>query len=312
MRSVNRRRAFSARYLPSVFRLRRDDVTGAVVADEDQDRIVPDAAFFEFRHQLSDLLVEIGDHVRKMAGVFPEPCVRIVCPALRIGRGDVRRMYQRGGIVEQEGFAGFGLPVDVFEGVTLEIVRRIVAEFVMAVVVDVGECVTVRRPLSGQFLVDLQLGEAPLVESEFADHLARPSELPFSHHGRRIASLSGQMGERVLVVVHVTEIDVVAVVVNTRHQLHARRSAERCRVHVFVTDGPFGQRIEMRCPVTGASVASETFGAHVVGQYQDDVGARLLLRSASRGGNCQQAEPCRSEFPVHGWVSFLRVCVSQK
>ena len=182
----------------------------------------------------------------------------------------------------------------------------------MAVVVDVGECVTVRRPLSGQFLIDLQLGEAPLVESEFADHLARPPELPFSHHGRRIAGLSGQMGERVLVVVHVTEIDVVAVVVNARHQLHARWSAERCRVHVFVTDGPFGQRIEMRWPVTGASVASETFGAHVVGQYQDDVGARLLLRGASRGGNCQQAEPCRSEFPVHGWVSFLRVCVSQK
>ena len=312
MRSVNRRRAFSALYLPSVLHLRRDERAGAVVADEDQDRVVPDAAFLEFRHQLPDLFVEIGDHVWKMAGVFLEPCVRIVGPALRIGRGDVRRVYQRGGIVEQEGFASFGLPVDVFEGVTLEIVRRIVAEFVMAVVIDVGECVAVRRPLSGQLLVDLQLGEAPFVESEFADHFARPSELPFSHHGRRVSGLSGQMGERVVVVVHVSEIDIVAVVVDARHQLHARRGAERCRVHVFVADGPFGQRIEVRSVVTGASVASETFGSHVVGQYQDDVGARFLLRGASRGGDRQQAEPCRSEFPVHGWVSFLWVYVSQK
>ena len=38
----------------------------------------------------------------------------------------------------------------------------------------------------------------------------------------------------------------------------------------------------------------------------------LMMAAVKRGGDRQQAEPCRSEFPVHGRVSFLWVYVSQK
>lgn len=119
------------------------------------------------------------------------------------------------------------------------------------------------------------------------------------------------MGERVFVVVHVAEVDVVAVVVDAGHQLHARRGAERRRMHVLVTDGPCRQRVEVRGAVSGASVTPDALRADVVGQYQDDVGAGFLLLGAPRGSYRQQAESGRSEFPVHGWVSFLWVSISQ-
>ena len=89
--------------------------------------------------------------------------------------------------------------------------------------------------------VDFELAEAPFVESEFGDHLPGTSELPFSDDRRGIPGLLCEVGEGVLVVVHVSEVDIVSVVVDPGHELHARRGAEGHGVHVFESDGLPGE-----------------------------------------------------------------------
>ena len=98
-----------------------------------------------------------------------------------------------------------------------------------------------RRLIAGEFLVDFELTETPFVEPEFGNHLPGSSELPFPDDGRGVSGLLGEVGEGMFVVVHVSEVDVVSVVVDAGHELHSGGGAERQGVHVFEADGLSGE-----------------------------------------------------------------------
>ena len=76
-------------------------------------------------------------------------------------------------------------------------------------------------------LVEFDLCQEGLFESELRNHLARAAHLPFSDDGGRITGLLSHMGKGSLVVIHITEAYIVLVIVHSCHDLNTARAAER-------------------------------------------------------------------------------------
>ena len=106
------------------------------------------------------------------------------------------------------------------------------------------------------------------------------------------------MAEGVFVVVHISEANVVAIVVDTRHKLHARRAAQRHGMHVLVKNAPLGQRVDVGRMVSRAAIAAETLLADVVGKVKHNVGTGLFGLLAATGER-QQPETHGVDFSFH-------------
>ena len=89
------------------------------------------------------------------------------------------------------------------------------------------------------------------------------------------------------------ESDVVAKVIAARHDLHARRRADRLRIRMLEADPARGQSIEVGCLVVFRTVGADTLESHVIGHDQNDV---WLVRRGRRS-RAYKKEQCREEKP---------------
>lgn len=218
------------------------------------------------------------------------------------------RMHERRGAVEQEGLSGLLLPVEEFECRAFEPVGTVGRIFVMTVVVHHAVGVAVGAGRTVELLVHIELEKAPLVPSQARGHPAVASELPLAEHPGRIAGLPGQLGEVGFVVIHIAEADVVAVVVLTGHQLHARGRTQRLGVHIGEEQAVAGQRIDRVRVVGDAAHAAETFGADVVRQKQHDVGTRIVLYRSVRTGTGRKRQCRKTGKTKCGSVHDFTIC----
>ncbi len=72
-------------------------------------------------------------------------------------------------------------------------------------------------------------------------------------------------------------------VVLARHDLDARRRAQRLRVGSGEADSLGGHAIQVRRLVRGTAVATEPLDPNVIGHDQQDVGFRVVRASAACG-----------------------------
>ena len=185
-------------------------------------------------------------------------------------------VHQRLCKIEHERLSFLNLAVNVIECIVLHRIRTIWTVVIsLAVVVVVAVCETVCLMDVTAFLVEFHLSQEGLVETELRNHLTGASHLPFSYDCSRIPGFLRNMGECPFVIIHISEADVVLIVVHSGHHLHSARTAQRQRVHVGIQDTACCKRIYMRRLVLRTSVTSEAFSSDVVCKKEHDV--RLLL-----------------------------------
>ena len=235
-------------------------------------------------YHVSDLLVEVFDHVREIRRVSTlcETAVIVPVPVVRAWHRDMWSVYERLCEIEHERLACLHLTVDIVECIVLHSVRTERTVFVfLSVVIEPAVCRAVCLVLSAAFLVELDLRKERLVESELWHHFAAASHLPFTDDCCRISRFLSKMGKRVLVIVHITETYVVAVIVQTGHYLHAAWRTERHCVHIGISDTLVCKGIDVRCLVLCTAVASETFSSDIIGKEEYDVRFLFLLWTAA-------------------------------
>ena len=276
------RPSLAARDLPAVAN-RRDPRRGAVVADEQEQRVPFQFVLDQLRPHPADQVVHVGDHRR-------EPLlVRLRVQVVR--RHHERVVGQSHRVVDEERLAGRGIRRRVLvDRLEHEVVRQVRPEDVLApgllpVVRHQG-----RPPVARTAPFPPELPEPVLVEARllrrrsFVDHVQVVRQLPLARDHRPVARLRQHVGKGDIGRVEFHELPVVPVVVQPRHQLDPGRRAQRLRMAVLEPHALRGDPVELRRLVGRAAVDTQRLGAEVVGEDDDDVGlgGRLGYGDASR------------------------------
>lgn len=265
VRAMRIRRALATFVVPP-FELAGDPAVRPVVAEEEQQRVVANAEFVEFRHDASHHLVHVGGHVGEMLrGLLLVFTVGLRIPVRAVGRRLKRVVGEDHRVIEEERLLlVFG---NEFQGEVVDQLRAVLAVvevFFDAVVFQIRVRIARRAARL--------LPEAGLVEPEVLRRIDLMPELPFAANSGGIARVLHEMPEGCLRAQQRAKVDVVPHVVAPRHELHPRRRAKRLHVAVFKTHTVGGEFVDDGRLIRLAAVRGDALVAEVIDHDEDDVG----------------------------------------
>ena len=275
---------------------------GAVVADEQHQRVVAQLQLVELVDEPADQLVHVADHVGEVAVIL----VLVLAldrrvPPVAVRRRLVREVRQDHRVVEQERLVF--VPLHEVDREVADQVRPVLAVLVvdrLRLVLEAGVGVARREPRV--------LPQHVLVEAELLRQLRDPAELPLAADPGLVAGVSEQVAERHLASLELAEADVVAHVVLAGHHLHPRRRAERLHVRVGEARAARRERVQVGRLVAAAAVAGQALVAEVVGEDHDDV--RPPLRAEHSRAQERRDHPQRARHSAGHRAAASRHCCS--
>ena len=110
--------------------------------------------------------------------------------------------------------------------------------------------------------------------------MIQPIELPLAGNGGLVACRLKHVSERFFLRWQIAEVRIIPEAVLARHDLHARRRADRRRVTVIELNAALCERVDVWCLIVRRTVSAKALPASIVRHDENDVG--LLLR-----GNCR-------------------------
>ena len=272
----------------AAFEARRRAAARAVVAHDDDERVLAELQFFEPGDELADELVRVGHHVWEVADLLRAFLGLGRQVIGTIGRRIVGRVRQHHRVIEEE--RPVLLTRDEVEGVVVDDVGSV---FVLLEVdllpVDFQAWVTVATG------TPVQLPEAVLLEAEEGGAFEVVAQLPFPDHAGGVTGVLEEVPERPLLGIEVSEAGVVALVVQAGHQRHARRRAQRLGMDLVEPHAGRGELVHHRGAVTLAAVGRDALIAEVVDQDEHHV--RLRRRGEGESGEAGEREKPEQ---VHG------------
>ena len=255
---------------------RNDRAAGpAVVAGEDDQRVLAQALLVQRGDDPPDLLVERGDHRRVGAArrVLDGVGIAVLVGLLRL----IGRMGRERGEVEEERLVLVLLldELDRLVADQVQVIALLVDELAVALPVDqaaalVGEVVDLADGVAVEVI------EAAVLRPEF---LVGVTQVPFADHVGRITGFLQRLGQRPFVgrqaVAVVGEdhqrLQAVAHRIAAGHQGRAGRGAHGHAVEVFEPHTLVRELVDVRGLDVAAAIA-EVGIAEVVGHDEDDVG----------------------------------------
>jgi len=267
-----------ATWVGLAFELAGDGAVGAVVAEEEQQRVVANAEFSEFGVETTNHFVHESRHVGEVFGAFVEVLAdgRWV-PVGAVWSGLKRIVGEDHRVVKEERAV-------LFSGDEIE--REVVDEL--------GAVTALRILFFHALLFQARVGvtgwaagllpEQGFVKAEVLGGIRFFAELPFAADSGGVTGLFEEVRKGGLAAEQGAEVEVVVEVVATRHELHPGGRAERLRMAVFKAQTVRCEPVEMRGLVRLAAIGGDAFVAKVIGHDEYDIGRSL---SRQRGDNTE-------------------------
>ena len=284
-----------------------DRCVRAVVAGEDDQRVVPHAGLLELRHDLPDRLVGIGHHVAEVAlrvvavALVSRGAKPLGIPVGGVGRGIEGAVREDHRIVYEERFLFVFIDEIADEiGAYLRAVFAVVeillhtAELQLRIdeaAVDIFT-VLIRSAAAGV------LPEAGLLEAKVLWRIFVAPELPFTSNGGGVSGRLELMGEGGLLASQPAERHVIADVVLAGHKLNPRRRADGIGETVGEAHALRGQLVEVGRLAGFTTVGRQRLIAHVVGHDENDIGLVIGLRCERAQQEAHEDGESRCKF--HG------------
>ena len=276
------------------FEVRALEATGdaperAVIANENQERVFTQLEFIELRDDATNHLIRISRHISEVLHVLSfilrlRRWIPVGTVRSRL-KGAVREHHR---IVQKKRL--LTMPRD-------EVERKVVDErwpvftvgkiLLDSVVLQTWICIS-RRAAS-------VLPQAGFVEAKMPGRVDFTAKLPFAADAGDVAGVFEQGAKRRLRAHQRPEIQIVADVVATRHQLHARRRTQRLHMTVLEADTRSGKFVKVWRLVRLTSIRRDAFVPEVIRHDQDDIwpgvyrGARRCKRCDHQ---CDQKYDC--------------------
>ena len=248
MHAAMRRLPLAAFELPAI-EATDDPTAGAVVAEEEDERVLAKATLLETRDEPADETVHEADHLGEVPAIIVDPLSRGTrIPVGTVGRGLEGGMSEHHRVVQQKWLRassrGMGVTGDEVERVVLHERRAVLAVAkILLHPVDLEAWVGVTRWSAGV------LPETALVKAEVPGKVRLLTQLPLPADGSGVAPFLEDVRECPLRRREQAEADVVPDVGPARHQLHPRRCAERLDVAVREPHTAGCQPVKMRRPI---------------------------------------------------------------